>query len=378
MNEMIALIYQTIHPEVVVSKLTSYQDVSFIFKFHSLEPILYHAYQKGLLEITPEEQKQLEKTYQLAIYKTATQEAEFNNIKESLSLNKIPFLPIKGQWVRSCYPTPEMRTMADLDILVSKSCLIDVKKIMISLGYTFVHEGGNHDVYHKKPFMNVEIHRNMIDESYSLSKYYRNIWERVHHQAYTSECSLSHEDHYLFIVAHSAKHYGAGGTGVRSVLDVYFYWKKFPDMDENYLAQELVKLNLVTYEQNIHALSQGWFEGKPMSEEVELMGEYILGSGVYGTISHSLVSNETLQDETKSLNLRKWNYLWSRAFPTWHKMIQIFPILKKVPVLLPFCYLIRIVKGTFQGKVSRQTSQLRHLKQEDIDQKKTIKEKTGR
>jgi hypothetical protein len=59
-------------------------------------------------------------------------------------------------------------------------------------------------------------------------------------------------------------------------------------------------------------------------------------------------------------------------------MTQIFPILKKVAILLPLCYLIRIVKGTFQGKVSRQTKQLKHLKQEDIDQKKTIKEKTGR
>ncbi len=374
---MIALLYHTIHPEVEASKPTSYQDVYPLFKFHNLEPFLYHAYQKGILVITPEEQVQLEKAFQMAIYKTATQEAEFNVIKESLSLHKIPFLPIKGQWVRSCYPAPEMRTMADLDILVPRSQLLDVKKIMISLGYTNTHEGGNHDVYHKKPFMNVEIHRNMIDESYSLSNYYRNVWERVH-QNDTTECNLSHEDHYLFIIAHSAKHYGAGGTGVRSVLDVYFYLKKFPNMDKEYLTQELIKLNLTTYERNIRVLSQGWFDGESMSEEVKLMGEYILGSGVYGTISHSLVSNETLQDETKSLNQRKWIYLWNRAFPTWHTMTQIFPILKKVAILLPLCYLIRIVKGTFQGKVSRQTKQLKHLKQEDIDQKKTIKEKTGR
>jgi hypothetical protein len=67
MNDMIALLYHTIHPEVEASKPTSYQDVYPLFKFHNLEPFLYHAYQKGSL-ITPKNNA-LEKAFQMAIIK---------------------------------------------------------------------------------------------------------------------------------------------------------------------------------------------------------------------------------------------------------------------------------------------------------------------
>lgn len=225
--------------------------------------------------------------------------------------------------------------------------------------------------------MNVEIHRNMIDESYVLSKYYQSIWNRVLPKENTSECYLSHEDHYIFVVAHSAKHYGAGGTGVRSVLDIYFYWQQFPNMNREYIHQELVKLDLVQYETTLVILARGWFDGEALSEEASLMGDYLLSSGVYGTTKHSLASALICADNTKSLTYRKWKYLWKRAFPPYKTMKLLYPSLTKNAIFLPFYYLHRLFKGFLTGKVATQTKQLRAVRKEDVQLNQNVKQKTG-
>jgi hypothetical protein len=261
-QKMIKILNQVINNKKTLDESFSYKELYPFFKFHSLEPFLKNAYDLGLLECSEEDIKEIEKLSQMAIIKAAVQEEELKIIKKNFIDNNIAFLPIKGPLVRSCYPIAYMRTMADLDILVKKDKLKAVKKIMKSLGYTPMHEGGNHDVYHKLPFMNVEIHRNMISEIYDLSKYYHNIWYKVKKIDNTSEYYLSDEDHYIFIVAHSAKHYGAGGTGVRSVLDLYFYNKKYSNMNREYIDVELEKLNLIRFECHMRKLASGWFDNE--------------------------------------------------------------------------------------------------------------------
>ena len=267
--------------------------------------------------------------------------------------------------------------MADLDILVCKKEIKEVKKLMLNLGYKLVHEGGNHDVYHKLPFMNVEIHRNMIDESYVLSNYYKDIWHKTLKKEETTEYYLSIEDNYLYLIAHSAKHYGAGGTGVRSVLDIYFYLKCYPKMNETYLKNELKKLDLVEYEMKLRALAFGWFAGEKLSLEEQEVGDFIIKRGVYGTISHSLASQLVNIDEgTRSLRYRKWRYLLSRAFPSFKLMKQLYPILKPLPILLPIFYIVRLFKGFFTGTIKTQTKEVRKLSENDILKHQKIKEKT--
>jgi len=376
-NNLISILYHIIHPEATKETPIVLQDVFSLFKFHSLEPFLYYANKNKLLICTKEEELKLEKLYQTAVFKTATQEEELKLIKQTLSNHDVAFLPIKGPWVRKFYPSPELRTMADLDILIPKKQLKEVKKMMNSIGYTNTHEGGNHDVYHKKPFMNVEMHRNMIDESYVLSKYYHNIWDKVIKLEETSECSLTNEDHYLFIIAHSAKHFGVGGTGVRSVLDVYFCLQHLNDLNQDYLSQELSKLNLTEYEKRLKHLALGWFDGKPLSEEDCLMGDYLLKSGVYGTTSHAVASELLSTDSVKSLTYKKWKYLWIRAFPSFQFMKRRYPSLRVLFLLLPFYYLYRLFSGLITGKVTAQTKKIKQVNQENLDSNKIIKEQTG-
>lgn len=376
---MLTLLYHIIHPETKPTHKISYKKIYPLFKFHSLVPFLAHAKNLDLLDITEAESKDLDKIHKTAIYKLAFQEEEFILIKKSLSSQNIPFLSLKGPLIRKLYPSPEMRTMADLDIIVPKKDLKRIKSLMATLGYEMAHQGGNHDVYHKEPFMNVEMHRNMIDESYELSKYYINIWDKViPKEDGSTEQILSNEDTYLFIVAHSAKHYGAGGTGVRSVCDTYFYLKCFNNLDQSYIQTELSKLHLTQYEHHLRNLAFGWFDKEPLEKEDIIMGDYLLHSGVYGVQRNSVISALALESQIESLRYRKIKYLWKRAFPPFKNMKSIFPILGYLPILLPFFYLYRLAKGLFTGKVMSQTSELKHIKEKDVKSHQEIKEKTGR
>ena len=65
-----------------------------------------------------------------------------------------------------------MRQMSDVDILFDASHANDVKEALESLGYTTESFGkGNHDVYHKEPVSNFEMHRDLFGQSYDAKVY---------------------------------------------------------------------------------------------------------------------------------------------------------------------------------------------------------------
>ncbi len=42
---------------------------------------------------------------------------------------------------------------------------------MLEQGYTVKYQGGNHDVYHRQPYMNIEMHHRLISEDSPYSGY---------------------------------------------------------------------------------------------------------------------------------------------------------------------------------------------------------------
>lgn len=51
----------------------------------------------------------------------------------------------------------------------------------MSKGYVFDHDGPHHDVYQRKPFMNVEMHHHLTDGDPVAEKYYKDVWTtKVH------------------------------------------------------------------------------------------------------------------------------------------------------------------------------------------------------
>ena len=57
---------------------------------------------------------------------------------------------------------------------------------------------------------------------------------------------FSDEDFYLFLTAHEYKHYSWGGTGLRSLMDVYVYLKNLEGrLDWNYIKEEIRPASII-------------------------------------------------------------------------------------------------------------------------------------
>ncbi|MBQ3708517.1 MAG: nucleotidyltransferase family protein [Clostridia bacterium] len=273
-----------------------------------------------------------------AIRKVMLFDAERTAVLDAFEEAGIWYIPLKGAILKDLYPKIGMRQMADNDILFDVSRDRDVRAIMERLGYqTERFDMSNHDIYHKPPVLNFEMHRCLFGAGHErqLCTYYTDVKFRlIKDEGNAFGYHFSADDFYIYLIAHEFKHYSGGGTGLRSLLDTYVYLTKKGDaLNWAYIAEELDKLGLADYEPKNRSLALHLFSGEELTGEDREMLEYILSSGTYGTTKHSV--------ENAVAKHGKIGYVFTRAFLPYHSMCTLYPILKKLPFLLPFCWVHR-------------------------------------
>ncbi|MBP3205553.1 MAG: nucleotidyltransferase family protein [Lachnospiraceae bacterium] len=296
-----------------------------------------------------------------AIRKNILFDAERGRILERMEQNGIWYMPLKGAILKELYPGMGLRQMADNDILFEAEKAEIVKAFMEDLGYETISFGhSNHDIYHKDPVLNFEMHTALYGPNHQeeFYLYYRNVKKRlVKDPGNACGYHFRPEDFYVYMIAHEYKHYMGGGTGVRSLLDIYVYLNHYKDkLDTAYTGRELEKLGLVEFEQTGRQLAEKLF-GKEavtsgnayevsLSETEKEMYDYILSSGTYGTSKNSIVNRmrRELGKNVEVTKKRRWRYIWARVFPPREKLLPYYPA-AKYKVLLPFVYVFRIVRG---------------------------------
>ena len=72
-------------------------------------------------------------------------------------------LAVKGICTKYHYPATDLRTMGDIDILYQPQQDAKVKQVMKQLGYELSMEGRKHDCYFRKPYLTVEMHRDLVE-----------------------------------------------------------------------------------------------------------------------------------------------------------------------------------------------------------------------
>ncbi|MGN1481629.1 nucleotidyltransferase domain-containing protein [Porcipelethomonas sp.] len=319
-----------------------------IAKFHKIANTVFYSIDK--LREKPEKELYSKWKYirDELIAKDIIQHAEFDKICTAMAENKINILPLKGIELKNLYPASNMRFMSDLDILINKENAHQVHDIMKSLGYScdnFLK--GNHDVYFKKPYMNVEIHRELVSPVYSqFYNYFKNGWDKAYEQKpYIYEYSV--DDSFIFLVSHAAKHFLKSGTGIRTVMDIYIYMKANKDlMDMDYITGEFKKIGIEEIFQNFLCLSEKWFgSGAKCDEKFE---KSVLSSGIYGTIEQQI--NNSIKENGERF------YILKRTFPSYTMMADQFPVLRKLPFLLPFLWIWRLIYSVVMkgGKVRKE------------------------
>lgn len=270
----------------------------------------------------------------------AQQEIEACDAMDKLEEMQAKHMPLKGYIIKNLYPSPDMRTMGDLDLLIEEERCEEIVAAFVAEGFTSCAEGDLHSNVERGNAY-IEFHRSMVNEKHeTLSKYFGNGFGRAKlSQGYSYRYELSHEDLYIFLIAHIAKHYRYGGTGIRSLLDLYIYRKAYPDMDCKYIDTELEKINLLVFGKKLEKISDDWYSGG-FSGEYDTVSSYIVSGGVYGDENAPLL-NEFINDAQGSIKVTKIKNWFTTVFPDKELMTTRYPVLKKCIILLPLFWVVR-------------------------------------
>lgn len=320
-------------------------------------------------EDIPEEKKeQLRSGLRQSLYRTMRQVFAGKEMERRFEEAGIVNQPMKGICMKQMYPSPNLRDMGDIDILVDQNSAAECRAVMESLGYTLVQDVKHHFVYRNEEGIVVEIHNALYDKTTDRTQYEyfldlknRNLKENC---AYTYQFSV--DDFYIYMIAHMARHFYKMGCGVRNLIDIKVYLDLYGSrMDMEYIREVLRKLGLYDFHEHMSTLAFIWLDHKESSELYDDLFDYMVFSGIYGKDENGIWNKYAFQKSgnTKdySAKLKRW-YL----FPPYDYMVEYYPFLKKHPYVLPFMWVKRGFNGVFRHKGEKKVEMLKTIDDDSI------------
>ena len=242
-----------------------------------------------------------------------------------------------------------MRSMSDADILIRTEQYQKIETLMNKTGYTFKYES-DHELVWKKGKLTVELHKRLVaTRNKDFYGYFGEGWDFARLKS-GSRYELSPEDFYIYIFVHLAKHYRAAGIGIKHITDLWVC-RNAVEIDMKAVKDKLKSLGLLRFHSNITDMLSVWFGDRPSDDMTDFITDVIFNSGSYGKASDAAVARLTKNAQKKgSLKKAKLYGVFWLLFPSYSWMSQTFTVLKKAPILLPFCWVARWIKALFGDK----------------------------
>ena len=274
---------------------------------------------------------------------SADQADTVQRIFEAFEAAGLSYMPLKGTLLKPFYPSPEMRVMADADILIRMEEYDRVREVMEELGCSFAGESDHEYNWSTSTGLHIELHKSLIpsyNEDYYA--YYGNGWRlAVPVKEGSFRYGMRPEDLLIYLFTHFAKHYRDQGAGMKYVIDFYIFRQMYPKLDTAYLSRELENLQLYEFYVNIFHMLEVWFDGVEPTELTDYLTDKIFSDGVFGRGELGVISEGLkLSKSTRSVKAKKKRQLF---FPTYRVMKGRYPILEKWAILLPIFWLVRLV-----------------------------------
>lgn len=197
--------------------------------------------------------------------KSEIQMDEFHALTDQLCRRGVKIIPLKGCVLKGLYPAPELRAMSDVDLLYEGVSTAELAALMGSFGYTAeCLDKRHHDVFYKKPVMNVEMHRTLISEESPFYAALADYFSRaVPDETVPNLYRLKPEDLYIHVIVHAAKHLTETAIGVRTLCDVYVICRKYePQWDRDYIESRLQPVSLTRFEEKLRNDAFAFFGGE--------------------------------------------------------------------------------------------------------------------
>ena len=342
-------IINLIHSALTGKKYVLSEDFDFVSvykyaKSHRIVPLVYYGIVNSQIQLDPQLNNQFFSDVCQSMAVSQKQNYSLAKLSDEFEKNAIDFMPLKGSIIKEIYPKAEMRTMGDADIIIRMEQYDKIVPILEEMGMQFVKENENELAWNDAPFY-LELHRYLVSPQHKdYFKYFGDGW-RFAKLAEGSQHRfvMSNEDFYIYLFAHLTKHYRFSGIGIKHFVDIWVYLNTYPDLDMQYIEEEFKKLKMYDFHKNVVRTVKCWFEDGECDESVDIITDKAFGSGAFGTKSSSQKAAAVKTLENSKVKNVKVNGFLRSAFLPYKNMCKLFPILKKVPVLLPFMWIWRLI-----------------------------------
>ncbi len=320
--------------------------VFYTFYFQNILPIL--AYMDKKWNIIKDEtiKRKLTDCYYQTVAENLKKVAMFEIVSQKLSENNIPHLPVKGWYLRTLYPVPELRTFGDIDILISKQDRKKADEIFIQSGYN-VKENWEPTYSYYNDLSRCEVHTELMDSdlgkgeqvisffSSALETAEKDVGERL---------SPRKDIHLIYLFCHLAKHLYKGGAGIRMYMDIALFIKANSDiLNFEKIYEDFKNLHLEQFFKTVIVACSEWFQielpfeiNDVKSSSTELLKKYTFSADLFGkTRDKSIISIRN--DESGS----KVSVLKDTLFPSTQKIEQRYKFIKGRKYLLPVAWVAR-------------------------------------
>ena len=323
-------------------------------KKHDLAHLTGAALEKNKLLTGGEIKKRFHKEIATAVYRFEQLNYEFNSVSETFENAKIPFMPLKGAVIRNYYPEPWIRTSCDIDILIHEE---DIEKASAELSEKLSYKRelkGAHDISFLTPAgMHIELHYDLIEEKVNdkSGQMLKNVWDNAYSEENSVRFYMTDETFYAYHLAHMAKHFVIGGCGVRPFIDLWILNNRVRCNAEK--RQQCIRdAGLYEFEKTAVRLSKVWFENAKPDTLTDMMENFIISGGVYGSIKNRVA----IQQRKKG---GKFRYIMSRLFLPYSSLKYEYPVLEKHKWLFPFMEVRRWFRLLFNNKFKRSAQEMR-------------------
>ena len=312
----------------------------------------------------------LRRALMTSVYRCQQMKHAFAEICDALDGAGIPHIPLKGSVIRPYYPYESMRTSCDIDILIHREDLEGAVKVLTDKGYRCEKEQF-HDVSLYSPGgIHLELHFHLKEGVNSMDAVLKDAWDYA--VPTTGSRYGFRESFFVFhMYAHMAYHFVSGGCGIRSLMDIWVMEQKM-GLSHTCAKELLTRAGLYDFARGMSRVANRCFTENVTDDFTELALKYIYAGGVYG-------SKENTVAVKKSQNKSSFVYVLRRMFLPYRTMVFGYPILKKAPFLLPFCWVVRWVRAIFgkSKKISHEINCVNNMSEQRIDEVKEICRQLG-
>ncbi len=307
----------------------------------------------------------------LSLYRWEGMKFDLSRICEILETADIPYVLLKGSHIRPYYPKESMRTSCDVDILVREEQVEAAIQALQDAGYRM--DGRHyHDIsFYSESGVHLELHFSIMEIMDRLDVVLKDAWKYTVQKegklyTFTNGFFMFH------MFAHMYHHFLQGGCGIRSVIDVWIMEHKMGISLED-AKVFLEQAGIYQFAKGISELADICFSGKEATSDSALLLTYILNGGIYSGTDNQAVIQKAGSENTIS-------YICKRIFLPCYEMKVQYHILKKLPFLLPFCWIARVFRVLFSKKAGQTMSELKTagtLSGKQMDDMKRLREHLG-